>query len=275
MINSISRILTAAVLMICLLLVSSTAPAQAQTTFEIDVYDGEIDAAWDSVPALAFNDFLVDESGEGDQFGDIISAWFVFDKPDPSKLYFRVDGYDIIDSVSLMLDCDGDQLFNSVLDREILFYTFDDLDEDGEIEGELDYTSDYLIENNTQDYLDSGLFSYGEFVLLDDDPTRLYVSFEAEIDLSDDFDDALEPCFASRDPGDWKLYYKYETKDGTGFVIDETIVGSNDILTAVTMSGQSAHQARSVDAHMWMFGVLVLFTLGIAMNYGFKRSKTI
>lgn len=273
MINNISRIFSSFTLIICLLLASSWGSVQAQTTFEIDVYDGEIDSAWDSVPALAFNDFLIDDSGEGNQFGDIVSAWFVFDKPDPSKLYFRVDGYDVIDSVSIKLDCDGDELFNSELDREILFYTFDDLDSDGEIEGEVDYSSDYLTENSTQDYLDSGLFGYGEFVLLDQDPDKLYVSFEAEIDLSEDFDGSLEPCFASRDPGNWKLSYQYETKDGGGYVIDETIVGFNDVLTAVTLSGQSTSQVATADVYIWAFAILVLITLLFMIGYSPRRFK--
>ncbi|MEM8862729.1 MAG: hypothetical protein AAGD96_30840, partial [Chloroflexota bacterium] len=185
MVNAIFKQITVVGLVVTFFAASSTAFGQ-DNNFSIDISDGRIDAAWDTVPAFVFGAVDYDESGEEGLSGDIISAWFVFDKADPSKLFFRVDGYDVIDKVSLKIDCDEDQQFNSDSDREIYFYSFDDIEENGEIEGEVDFSTDFLDQGNSDEYLDSSLFAEGEYVLLDQDPSLLHVSFEAVIDLSQD-----------------------------------------------------------------------------------------
>ncbi|MFK7800965.1 MAG: hypothetical protein AB8G95_04995 [Anaerolineae bacterium] len=275
------------------LIFSSAVMAQS---FSIDPNDGVVDSAWNTVPAILKDDYEYDEDGNPEQYGDIVNAWFVYDQSDPLRLYFRVDGYDIVDFVSFKIDCDADDKFESEVDREIVFFGFDDDGASGEVEVEIKYTDEYLDANDDADFLDSFLFGDSEFIVLDEETN--FQSIEAVLSfapsdnykISDllpegyqvgdtlpkfgdslaDMYEVMAPCFLNEEENvNWSLAYIYDTGN------DSTDFFPQDIRTAVSLSQQSA-DSKHFSPILWAsFASLLALTISLLFGYSYRQRKNV
>lgn len=289
-----SKRFTSIFLLLVTLIFSSAVMAQS---FSIDPNDGQVDPAWDTVPAILLDDYLYDEDGNGEQYGDIVNAWFINDPSDPLRLYFRVDGYEIVDFVSFKLDCDGDEKFESEVDREIVFFGFEDDGTSGEVEVEIKYPDEYLDANDDADFLDSFLFGDSEFIVLDEDtnfqsieavltfaPTDDYIlsdllpsGYQVGDSLSKSFGDSLAemfevmaPCLLNTEENvNWSVAYLYDTGN------DKTDFFPNDIRTAVSLSQQSAMSDQSSLFLMAIFIGLLALTISLLYGYSYRQRKNV
>ncbi len=253
----------------CLLVLPQLALAQS---FSIDVNDGEIDSSWNNnVPAMVQNQYgYGDYIGERGEAYDIVNAWVVFDSPDPDKIYFRVDGYYIVDIVAINFDCDGDLAFTSKDDRAIVFNMVDgDEDSGGSIEGVIEYTSDYEYISDDEDELITKTTAVGEFVG-EEDSGSTFQRIEAVLDISaqEKINGDMSTCFSRRGDGNWALSYQYSTDD------DQTLITSQQVRTAVTLSQQAAFRPISSQAsNLWIaFGFAVLGTMTFSLLYLRRKS---
>ena len=206
-------------------------------TFTIDPADGQIDPAWNSVGASVVDDYREDQNAtDVDRTGDIINAWLVYEPTDPYNVYFRIDGFDLTDGLSVQFDCDGDGRFSSEVDRAIEFVDESSSDEGGPIVGYVDYTEEYYFDSEDEveslpDSLDDPLEAKGEFVLEDEETNFLRIeavlNFTVVGNTSQDLNEKapsasvfreMDSCFGSRSEGkpNWTINYQYFGLDDDG-----------------------------------------------------------
>lgn len=269
-----SRKITITFLLLCGSLLSGVANAQ---TFTIDPDNDVIDPIWGNYAPIPANNTQPGEYVETGEPGDIVGIKFVAEMPNPSKIYFQVDGYDVLDIISMKLDCDGDGLFNSQIDRQIYFVDISETGEGGEIEGEIDYTEEFLDIADEEDLIaESSSFAIGEFVVKgtnEAEGTTLQ-SFEALFDLEEDDSNILAPCFGPAMNDSWKINYQFDTgEDG-----ERTFVVPLQVdVTSVTMGQQSAESFKSTNRYAFaiMFLVLGAMTISLLYGYGYRKRKTV
>ncbi len=194
--------------------------------FTIDPADEQIDPNWNSVRPIIVDQYgYADSLGEAGLFGDIVSAWIVFNAADPTitydpdKIYFRIDGYSIEDEVAVKFDCDGDSLFVSEVDRAITFgaiYDNSSSDSLGSIDGIVNYTPEYINANDDDPDLLSSETVEGEFVeSFDDEADTEFIQIEAVYDLSGDkkLTGDLATCFGQDGPDKRDIAYQYSSEE--------------------------------------------------------------
>ena len=260
-------------------------------TFTIDPADGQIDPAWNSVAASVVNAYRDDQNAtDVDRTGDIINAWLVYEPSDPYNIYFRIDGFDLTDSLFVQFDCDGDGFFVSEADRSIEFVDESDSDEGGTIVGYIDYTEDYYFESEDEieglpDSVDNPLEAIGEFVLQDEETNFLQIeavlTFSAVGSSSQDLNESapssavfreMDGCFGLRGESNssWNIRYQYYGLDddtGTPF--------SKDIRTAVTLSSQTA-ESKVFDKFLPIaFMFLIALTVSLLYVHSHRRLKNV
>lgn len=260
-------------------------------TFTIDPADGKIDTAWNSVGASVVNDYREDQNAtDVDRTGDIINAWLVYELSDPYNIYFRIDGFDLTDGLSVQFDCDGDGRFASKEDRAIEFVDESNSDEGGPIVGYIDYTEDYYFESEEEveslpDSLDNPLEAKGEFVLEDEETNFLQIeavlTFTVAGNSSQDLNEKapssdvfreMEPCFGMRDGknANWTVNYQYFGLDddtGTPF--------SKDVRTAVTLSELSTRLPALDRLSTLLFMFLLVLTVSLLYVHSQRRTKNV
>ncbi len=237
--------------------------------FTIDPADEQIDPNWENQNAIIRDQVGYGNAlGEAGLLGDIVSAWIVFvpDDPqltyNPDRIYFRIDGYAIEDDITIKFDCDGDTFFTSEVDRAITFEAIYDNTSDslGSIDGIVNYTPEYIDNSDEDPDLLSSETVQGEFVeTYDNEADTEFIQIEAIYDLSgrNKFDGDLSTCFGEATPNIRQVNYQYDTGN------DSTQIKSKEIVTAVTLSQQSAEAQESLPIFTIIWTVLGAMTFSL------------